>query len=105
MKGHWTEPGGAPGSRLGYLELFAGPGVAIVDGRAIDQVDGCPLIAAPEDGTLFARLAFVEWDPELADALEQRLRRRGYGPDRALVIAGDAIPDRCARDRGRGRGF
>jgi three-Cys-motif partner protein len=86
MKDLWKDPEGEPGSRLGYLELFAGPGRAIVEGA---EVNGCPLIAA-QPGTLFGRLAFVEFEPELATALEQRLRDRGFGADRARVIAGDA---------------
>ena len=73
----------------GYLELFAGPGLAI-DEETGQEVDGCPLIAASMKQPGFTRLAFVECDPELADALEQRLRRRGIGADQALVIAGDA---------------
>lgn len=82
MKGKWD---------LGYLELFAGPGLTILDdGYRLDaEEDGCALCAAIPD-TLFKRLAFVEYDPRLADALEQRLRARGLGPDRARVFAGDA---------------
>jgi three-Cys-motif partner protein len=86
MAEKWKNPDGEPGSRLGYLELFAGPGTAICEGA---EVEGCPLIAA-RVGTLFSRLAFVENDSELAVALEHRLRTRGFGPDRALVIPGDA---------------
>jgi three-Cys-motif partner protein len=77
MKGQWA---------LGYLELFAGPGLTIDHG---EESDGCPLVAARPD-THFERMAFVEYDPELAAALETRLRRRGFGPDRALVLAADA---------------
>lgn len=70
----------------GYLELFAGPGLCFDTDHPV-EVDGCPLIAAASS---FSRLAFVECDPDLAGALEQRLRTRGLGPDRALVITGDA---------------
>jgi hypothetical protein len=73
----------------GYLELFAGPGMAI-DEELEEEVDACPLTAATgviDSG--FSRLAFVEIDRDLVGALEERLRRRGVGPDRALVIAGD----------------
>jgi three-Cys-motif partner protein len=86
MKTRWREPGGESGSRLGYLELFAGSGRAILDGV---EYDGCPLIAA-EPGTFFHKLAFIECDDELATALQLRLRSLGFGPERALVIAGDA---------------
>jgi three-Cys-motif partner protein len=72
--------------RLGYLELFAGSGLAVERG---EELDGCPLIAAAADPG-FNRMAFVEQDVELVAALEERLRRRGIGPDRALVLAGDA---------------
>lgn len=70
----------------GYLELFAGPGRLIESG---EELDGCPLIAAasaPE----FNKLAFVEWEPELAAALEQRLRAKGLGEDHTHVVCGDA---------------
>ena len=75
MKGQWAE-------NRGYLELFA-----CLHEQYKVAVDGCPLIAA---GSHFNRLAFVEYDDVLARALEQRLRDRGVGPDRALVITGDA---------------
>lgn len=73
----------------GYLELFAGPGLAIDDDTNA-EVDGCPLLAAGISQPGFNKLAFVELDPELADALEQRLRARGHGPDIAKVIVGNA---------------
>jgi three-Cys-motif partner protein len=76
--------------RLGYLELFAGPGLTILeDARGAVEEDGCPLQAAIPS-TRFQRLAFVEYNQGLADALEQRIRRRGLGPDRARVFCGDA---------------
>jgi hypothetical protein len=56
--GRQVERAGPPGSRLGHLELFAGPGIAICDG---EEFDGCPLIAATH-GTLFAKLANGIWD-------------------------------------------
>ncbi len=50
----------------GYLELFAGSGLALLDDK---EFDGCPLIAALcEPG--FTRLAFVEFNPNLYMALE-----------------------------------
>jgi three-Cys-motif partner protein len=70
----------------GYLELFASSGIAL-DGR--DEVDGCPLIAAACEPP-FSRMAFVEFNPVLGAALEERLRMRGIGPDRARVFIGDA---------------
>jgi three-Cys-motif partner protein len=70
---------------LGYVELFAGPGLAVVEGI---EVEGSPLLAAKS--STFEKLAFVEWDHSLANALEQRLRAAGFGADRALVICGDA---------------
>jgi three-Cys-motif partner protein len=73
-------------SRLGYLELFAGSGLAV---EKAEELDGCPLIAAAAEPG-FARMALVEKDVELAAALQERLRRRGVGPERALVLAGDA---------------
>lgn len=79
MKGQWPE-------NRGYLELFAGPGRCF-DTDAKVEVDGCPLVAA---ASAFSRLAFVEYDAELADSLEQRLRARGLGPERAQVFEGDA---------------
>jgi three-Cys-motif partner protein len=66
----------------------------VLDGQ---EFDGCPLVAAQPD-TLFHRLAFVEYDPDLAAALEARLRGRGFGTDRALVLAGDAN-DRAILER------
>ena len=70
----------------GYLELFAGSGLALLDDK---EFDGCPLIAALcEPG--FTRLAFVEFNPTLYMALEERLLARGIGPDRARVFLGDA---------------
>jgi hypothetical protein len=71
----------------GYPELFAGSGLVITE--AGDEFDGCPLIAANSDPP-FHRLVFVEKDPELAAALETRLRSRGVGPERAHVVSGDA---------------
>jgi three-Cys-motif partner protein len=82
MKNHWR-------SNRGYLELFAGPGLAIDDDTR-EEVDGCPLLAAGVSQPGFNKLAFVELDEELADALEQRLRQRGQGPDIAKVIRGNA---------------
>ena len=70
----------------GYLELFAGPGRLIEGG---EELDGCPLIAAASSPA-FTKLAFVEWKPTLAAALDHRLREKGLGEDRALVVAGDA---------------
>jgi three-Cys-motif partner protein len=79
MKGMWAK-------RRGYLELFAATGLAVVDDDR-SEVDGCPLQAIERD---FARLAVVAFNPHLAAALEQRLRARGVGPDRARVFWGDA---------------
>lgn len=73
----------------GYLELFAGSGMAI-DADTKEDLDGCPLIAASRSKPGFNRLAFVESDPELAAALEERLQRRGVSTDVARVFAGDA---------------
>jgi hypothetical protein len=86
MANRWRVPDGAPGSRLGYPELSAGPGRAILDN---DELDGCPLIAARRD-SLFHRLALVEYDQELAGALEQRLGTRGLGSARTRVFAAGA---------------
>lgn len=82
MKNHWP-------SNRGYLELFAGPGIAI-DEDLNKEVDGCPLLAASISNPGFNKLAFVELDPELADALEQRMRARGHGPNVAQVFVGNA---------------
>jgi three-Cys-motif partner protein len=82
MKNRWKE-------NRGYLELFAGPGLAI-DDETGDEVDGCALLAASMRKPPFNKLAFVEVDEELAEALEQRLRRRGLGDDVARVYRGDA---------------
>ena len=73
----------------GYLELFAASGMAI-DEETGDEVTACPLNAALLAKPGFNRLAYVEIEPELAAALEQRLRRRGIAPDRARVFCGDA---------------
>jgi hypothetical protein len=70
----------------GYLELFASSGLAVHD---LDEVDACPILAA-KCRPPFSRIACVEYNLALADALEQRLRRLGYGPDVARVFAGDA---------------
>jgi len=69
MKGLWSE-------NRGYLELFAGPG-RCYDVDSWYEVDGCPLVAA---ASTFTRLAFVEYDQELAGALEQRLREYRPSP-------------------------
>lgn len=82
MKNHWV-------SNRGYLELFAGPGLAI-DADTREEIDGCPLLAAGISNPGFNKLVFVEYDEELAAALEERLRARGHGPDVAKVICGDA---------------
>ena len=82
MKNHWVE-------NRGYLELFAGPGRAI-DDETGEEVDGCPLIAAGRRNPPFNKLAFVELEPELANALERRLRARGLNEDVARVFVGDA---------------
>ena len=79
MKDQWPD-------NRGYLELFSGPG-RLLDTAAGEEVDGCPLVAAASN---FNRLAFVEYDEELADSLEQRLRARRIGHERARVFAGDA---------------
>jgi len=79
MKNLWV------GNR-GYLELFAATGSAVVEDDG-SEVDGCPLLAAQSE---FSRLAFVEFNPILAAALEQRLRQRGVNFDRARVFCGDA---------------
>jgi three-Cys-motif partner protein len=73
----------------GYLELFAGPGLAI-DEETGDEVEGCPLLAASMRRPGFNRLAFVERDEELALSLRERLRTRGLSDDRARVFPGDA---------------
>lgn len=82
MKNRWVE-------NRGYLELFAGPGLAI-DAETGEEVLGCPLIAASRKNPGFSRLAFVELDTELADALEQRLRAHGLDEAKARVFQGDA---------------
>jgi three-Cys-motif partner protein len=82
MHRHWPD-------NRGYLELFAGSGLA-VDAETGDEVDGSPLRAASVSEPGFNRLAFVEADEELAAALETRLRARGVGEERALVLPGDA---------------
>jgi three-Cys-motif partner protein len=82
MRYHWKD-------NRGYLELFAGSGLAI-DDETGEELDGCPLLAASMKEPGFARLAFVERDPALAAALEQRLQARGLGPDVAQVFTGDA---------------
>lgn len=79
MKNLWPD-------NRGYLELFASTGLAVVEGDGA-EVEGCPLGAAR---STFSRLAFVEFNPVLADALEQRLHARAIGPDRARVFCGDA---------------
>jgi three-Cys-motif partner protein len=70
----------------GYLELFCSCGIAIDRGA---EFDGCPLIAAKSEPP-FTRMALVEFNPVLANALEQRLRIRDVDADRAQVFAGDA---------------
>lgn len=82
MQYHWKD-------NRGYLELFAGPGIAI-DEETGEEVEGCPLLAASMKKPPFNRLAFVERDPELAAALEQRLHTRGLDKAVAQVFAGDA---------------
>ncbi len=79
MKNRW------PNNR-GYLELFAATGLAVVDEDQL-EVDACPLLAAQ---AAFNRLAFVEFNPTLAAALERRFLDRGVSPDRARVFCGDA---------------
>jgi three-Cys-motif partner protein len=69
----------------GYLELFAGSGLAI---EGEDEADGCPLNAAKSNPP-FSRMAFVEFSGVLAGALDRRLDRIG-ACDRARVFCGDA---------------
>lgn len=84
MTGKW-------GGNLAYLELFAGPGVTMLETSPgiYEEHDGCALQAAIPT-TRFERLAFVELDAEAAEALETRIRARGLDRDRARVFCGDA---------------
>jgi three-Cys-motif partner protein len=82
MRYHWKD-------NRGYFELFAGPDLAI-DEETGEEVEGGPLLAASMKKPPFNRLAFVEQDLELAAALEQRLRARGFDEAVARVFAGDA---------------
>ncbi len=73
----------------GYLELFAGSGLAY-DAITGAEHEASPILAATLNSPGFSRLAFVEYDQELAHALEARLRSRGIADGRARVFAGDA---------------
>jgi three-Cys-motif partner protein len=77
----------------GYLELFASAGLAL---EGEDEVDGCPMNAAKSHPP-FQRMAFVEFNPVLAAALEHRLGRAGAG-DRARVFFGDANDPEVLRE-------
>jgi hypothetical protein len=82
MRHHWRH-------NRGYLELFAGPGLAVdLWYGEYEELDGCPLIAAASEPP-FAQLVFVEYDVELAAALNVRLEARGH-TDRAVAFADDA---------------
>jgi three-Cys-motif partner protein len=79
MRNYWKD-------NRGYLELFCSSGIAIDRGV---EFDGCPLRAAASDPP-FTRMAFVEFNPVLVNALEDRLRARDVAPERAEVFCGDA---------------
>jgi three-Cys-motif partner protein len=87
MKNKWPD-------NRGYIELFAATGLAVVD-EDRSEVDACPLLAAQ---AAFHRLAFVEFNPTLAAALEQRFRDRGVNADRARVFCGDANDPRVLHE-------
>jgi len=56
--------------RRGYIDLLAGPGRCAIEGTD-EEFDGSPLIALATEPP-FERAVFVESDPDLADALQQR---------------------------------
>lgn len=72
-------PGGAA-----FIDLFAGPGRALVRGRW-EIIDGSPLIAAHHAEAPFTKVLLCELDPNNAAALRQRLR----GDARVQVFEGD----------------
>jgi three-Cys-motif partner protein len=72
-------PGGAA-----FIDLFAGPGRALVRGRW-EIIDGSPLIAAHHAEAPFTKVLLCELDPNNAAALRQRLS----GDARVQVFEGD----------------
>lgn len=72
--------------RLCYLDLFAGPGVLEAKSTR-ERMPGSPLIAA-EAPKPFDTILLCEKDEKLADACEERLRRRGHS-NRCAVFRGN----------------
>lgn len=70
--------------RAAYIDLFAGPGRALV-GSTGEIVNGSPLIAAGHSTAPFTKLVFCDRDAENAAAL----RARTAGDNRVTIIEGD----------------
>jgi three-Cys-motif partner protein len=78
MKGKWDG--------LTYVDLFAGPGVCVVEGTG-EELRGSPLLALDTQKP-FDTVICVEQDDRARDALAQRIRARGRG-NTAEVLPGD----------------
>jgi three-Cys-motif partner protein len=78
MKGKWDG--------LTYVDLFAGPGVCVVEGTG-EELRGSPLLAL-DTAKAFDTVICVEQDDRARDALAQRIRAHGRG-NTAEVLSGD----------------
>jgi three-Cys-motif partner protein len=78
MKGKWKG--------LTYVDLFAGPGICVVEGTR-EGLRGSPLLAL-DTKKPFDTILCVEHDDEARDALDQRIRRHPRG-NTAEVLPGD----------------
>jgi three-Cys-motif partner protein len=71
---------------LTYVDLFAGPGICVVEDTG-EELRGSPLLAL-DTRKPFDTVLCVEQDDEARDTLEQRLRRHARG-NTAEVLPGD----------------
>jgi three-Cys-motif partner protein len=71
---------------LTYVDLFAGPGICVIEGTK-DELRGSPLLAL-DTKKPFDTILCVEQDDDARDALDQRVHRHTRGKT-AEVLAGD----------------
>src|SRR5262249_55727987 len=86
---------------LTYVDLFAGPGICVVEGTG-EELRGSPLLAL-DTRKAFDTVLCVEQDDEARDALDQRIRRHPRG-NTAKLLPGDcnAIIDQVISKMPRG---
>jgi three-Cys-motif partner protein len=85
---HYIEASSGARAKFGggaYIELFAGPGRALVRGSG-KPVDGSPMLALKHTTAPFTKAILCEWDEKYVAALRARTARFG---DRAVVVPGD----------------